>query len=127
MKILLFLSLNFILISSSMALDVEFEPTPALVLGIRGGTNADINQSPAPYASLKMTHYSYGSSSKKTHFLVPGIGVQSAKGSTKINLSIAPVMFEGNQGWSFGVDLFNSLKNSSSGQSSYGFFIGKTF
>lgn len=123
----LFLALLMSAVSfSSYSADLEFEPSPIAAIGIRGGTNNDINDKPAVYVSAKMTHL-YVGNTRKVHFFVPGIGVQTGNSSTKINLSLAPLVFEGNQGWNFGIDIFANTDSAKSGRSNYGFFIGKAF
>lgn len=100
---------------------------PLVSVGVRAGTDSDLNDNPAPYVSLKLKHLQYGNSTRSASFFVPGIGMQSMNGSTKINLSVSPVVFNGQNDWSFGVDWFTKVKDSKSGNGSFGFFIGKGF
>jgi hypothetical protein len=111
---------------NAFATDLEFNSNPMVAVGVRSGANSDINSNPSAYVSLKMSTLVY----KTDHpikFLVPGIGVQSSGGKSYINLSLAPVVFEGSYGYGFGIDLFTSTKGANGGRGNYGFFIEKSF
>ena len=75
MKRIMMMAISFLMMTTLNAAEFEFDPKVVIALGVRGGTNQDINDKPAVYAGGKMTHFEVGNSYHKMHFLVPGIGV----------------------------------------------------
>lgn len=126
MKLCFFMMITFMNIMMATASDLELNPNPMVAVGVRSGANSDINASPSVYVGLKMSTLVY-KTDHPVKFLVPGIGLQSSGGKSFINLSLAPVVFEGSYGYGFGIDIFTATKGSNGGRGNYGFFIEKSF